>query len=637
MPLTDKERQAALAVVRQFSLNKEPTTHQQLLREFKDPSLIIRLSNARVFSADTSTGDPKYFPTAMTFHHSGDGELLRTAKDAVRVVVRDAQTVFMKSFDRNRRYEVPAFVAQSESANYVPVPEQIALGLFLAKDIPNTINVALDDENTSVVSFQINEHILNEHPERIWEKYIQNFDQIAQEDRLREEREKEASAERHSAAQEVQRAVERHRRPERVVNARPRTKTDQSTLRTAFNTYKLVQRSIGSGGAGTVHLVEDIDGVRYALKVLHSQAGTTRTKRFQNEIDFCSKNTHQNIVTILDHGVTDGPDGEAVPFYVMPLYPTTLRKLILKGIPPSDVLPLFSCILDGVEAAHLKGVCHRDLKPENILCDPEKHVVVVADFGIAKFQEEDLYTAVETSNHDRMANFQYSAPEQRIRGKQVTSAADIFAAGLILNEMFTGDIPQGTGYKRIVSVASDHAFLDEIVDQMIQQAPEQRPRTIAKIKEELIARGKLFISLQRLDDSKKRVIPESEIVDPLVSDPIRLVEVVDYSNSTLTLRLNRPVNDVWKGCFTKRATQFTANVSSAVVSFHGDKVQIIVSEHFLEQGVNFVKEYIPLANEEYASVVKQEHQKDIAQKRAAFKSALEQEQKRISILQKIRL
>lgn len=120
----------------------------------------------------------------------------------------------------------------------------------MAKDIPNTINVALDDEKTSVVSFQINEHILNEHPERIWEKYIQNFDQIAQEDRLREEREKEASAERHSVAQEVQRAVERQRRPERVVNARPRTKTDQSTLRTAFNTYELVQRSIGSGGAG---------------------------------------------------------------------------------------------------------------------------------------------------------------------------------------------------------------------------------------------------------------------------------------------------------------------------------------------------------------------------------------------------
>jgi len=308
-----------------------------------------------------------------------------------------------------------------------------------------------------------------------------------------------------------------------------------------------------------------------------------------------------------------------------------------KRVRPSDALPLFSRILDGLEAAHLKGVCHRDLKPENIMCDPENNVVVIADFGIAKFQEEDLYTAVETSNHDRMANFQYSAPEQRVRGKQVTSASDIFAMGLILNEMFTGEIPQGTGYKRIVSVAPDHAFLDDMVAQMIHQAPEQRPETVAKIKEELIARGKLFTSLQRLDDSRRKVVPESEVADPLISDPIRLVEVVDYSNNTLTLRLNRPVNDVWKGCFTKRATRSTGNVSAAIVSFQADSVRIIVSEHFLEQGVDFVKEYIPIAKEEYASVVKQEHQKEIERKRAALKNAIAQEERRIRIIQKVKL
>ena len=299
--------------------------------------MIIRLSNAQVFSADTSTGDPKYFPTGLTFHHSGDSELLRTAKDAVRVVVKDAQSVFRKSYDRNLYYEVPSFLAQSESATYVPVPSQIALGLFLAKDFPSTISAALNEERTSVVSFRINEQVLIEDPYRVWDNYVRNFVQIAQEDRLKEER--------------------------------ARTKADRETLRTAFNTYKIIQQSIGNGGAGTVHLVEDIDGVRYAIKVLRSQAGTTQTKRFQNEIDFCSRNIHQNIITILDHGVTEGSNGDALPFYVMPLYPTTLRKLMSKGIAPSDILPLFSHILDGVEAAHLKGVFHRDLKPENILCD----------------------------------------------------------------------------------------------------------------------------------------------------------------------------------------------------------------------------------------------------------------------------
>jgi serine/threonine protein kinase len=418
-----------------------------------------------------------------------------------------------------------------------------------------------------------------------------------------------------------------------------RGKRIDERLQTAFNTYIIVEKSIGTGGSGTVHVVEDIDGEKYALKVLHSQAGTTKTKRFQHEILFCSRNNHRNIIRVLDHGVSEGPDGDPMPFYVMPLYPTTLRKLMAKGIPQSEVLPLFSHILDGLEAAHLKGVLHRDLKPENILCDPERSTVVIADFGIAKFQEEDLYTAVETSKHDRMANFLYSAPEQRVRGKQVTGAADIFAVGLILNEMFTGEIPQGSGYKRIASVASDRAYLDGIVDQLIQQAPDQRLQTVARIKEELIAQGNIFVNLQRLDALQKKVVPENEIDDPLITDPVRLVQTLDYSlsDSTLTIRLNRPVNDAWKGCFMTRATRFTANVSSAIVTFQGDTVRIIVSEHSLQEGINFVKEYIPVANEQYAAVVRREHQKEIDRRRAALKGAKDIEEARIRIMQKVHL
>lgn len=410
----------------------------------------------------------------------------------------------------------------------------------------------------------------------------------------------------------------------------------QSVFQTAFNTYWVVERSLGSGGAGTVHAVKDIDGVLYALKVLHSQAGTVRTKRFQNEIAFCSKNIHQNIITISDHGVASRLDG-AVPFYVMPLFPTTLRKQMSKGIPHAEVLPLFSRILDGVEAAHLKGVWHRDLKPENILCDPHQNQVVIADFGIAKFHEDELHTAVETSNRERLANFLYSAPEQRLRGKEVTNRADIYALGLILNEMFTGEVPQGAGYKRVSSVSPDHAFVDNIVDEMIQQLPQQRPESIARVKESLIAHGNRFVNLQRLDQMRKEVVPESEVTDPLIMDPIRIVEKEDYRNATLTLRLNQPVNDKWVACFRKRATRYSTNVSSAVVSFQGNTMRIIVTQHFLQEAVNFVKEYIPFANEEYAAQVKQEHAKEIERRRAALRNAIAQEEARMKILQKIHI
>ncbi len=68
--------------------------------------------------------------------------------------------------------------------------------------------------------------------------------------------------------------------------------------------------------------------------------------------------------------------------------------------------------MKALEFAHNKKVWHRDIKPENILVD-ENDNVVLADFGIAHFCDELLITAVETKAAERLANFQYSAPEQR--------------------------------------------------------------------------------------------------------------------------------------------------------------------------------------------------------------------------------
>jgi serine/threonine protein kinase len=59
---------------------------------------------------------------------------------------------------------------------------------------------------------------------------------------------------------------------------------------------------------------------------------------------------------------------------------------------------------------------------------------VLADFGIAHFSEDVLLSAIETGNQERLANFAYAAPEQRVRGSNVGAPADIWALGLMLNE-----------------------------------------------------------------------------------------------------------------------------------------------------------------------------------------------------------
>jgi hypothetical protein len=65
--------------------------------------------------------------------------------------------------------------------------------------------------------------------------------------------------------------------------------------------------------------------------------------------------------------------------------------------------------------------------------------------------------------------------EQRERGKEVSFPADIYVLGLILNELFTSQVQQGAGFRRIGEVSSDHVFLDALVDEMIRQDPAKRP------------------------------------------------------------------------------------------------------------------------------------------------------------------
>ncbi len=220
---------------------------------------------------------------------------------------------------------------------------------------------------------------------------------------------------------------------------------------------------LGSGGMGQVYLAEDIRlGRKLALKVLSPRAlrDTDRLRRFEREARAISALNHPNILTIYDVGQATGLQFIATEY----IDGVTLRTLIERGrLAVAHALEIAIQVAQALEAAHAADVMHRDLKPENVMIRADGYVKVL-DFGLAKIRTTALAAhdpnattqpgagadeqadpeattrLIETKDGVVMGSFSYMAPEQA-RGGEMDSRVDLFACGVLLYEMLTGERP----------------------------------------------------------------------------------------------------------------------------------------------------------------------------------------------------
>lgn len=228
--------------------------------------------------------------------------------------------------------------------------------------------------------------------------------------------------------------------------------------------YSLIE-PIGNGGSGEVWKAST-NKEYFAIKFLHSDE-TKKNIRFEKELKFCKENPHKNICPVIAEGKHNGE-----PFYIMPLYEKTLRDIINEANETYDADFLIKYILQlclALKFAHKKNVIHRDIKPENILIDGKK--LVLADFGIAHFKDSAL-----TQKSDLLANRNYLAPEQKLKGNalNIEKSADIYALGLVFNECFTKQNPAGSSFKVIADDYPLYFKLDTLVENMTKQNPIER-------------------------------------------------------------------------------------------------------------------------------------------------------------------
>jgi Tol biopolymer transport system component len=200
--------------------------------------------------------------------------------------------------------------------------------------------------------------------------------------------------------------------------------------------YRLV-REIGHGGMGAVYLAERADGQfeqRVAIKLLHSGKPGDRVLRdFLRERQILARLEHPHIARLLDGGLT--PAGE--PYFVMEHVagrPIT-DHCTEQRLAVDECLRLFLAVCEAVAAAHRGRVVHRDLKPSNILVDAAGNVKLL-DFGIAKLLGPETSEATRTRTTAAMTPL-YAAPEQ-VCGLPATERTDVYALGLLLFELLTG-------------------------------------------------------------------------------------------------------------------------------------------------------------------------------------------------------
>jgi serine/threonine protein kinase len=221
----------------------------------------------------------------------------------------------------------------------------------------------------------------------------------------------------------------------------------------------LIDAVIGEGGGGQVFAARHhANGKRVAIKLLRPEMVPMPhlVTRFNREVEAINKIRHPNIVQVIETGETS----RGQPYYVMELLEgVNLRKLLqFHGrFSPAEVLELVEPICLALTAVHDAGFVHRDVKASNVLVvdNHGERVVKLLDFGIAKMVHGEAGPGL-TEPGATLGSAHNMAPEQ-VRCERLDARADIYAVGVVMFQLLTGEYPYQAEDPRQIAVMHLHA------------------------------------------------------------------------------------------------------------------------------------------------------------------------------------
>jgi uncharacterized protein (TIGR03066 family) len=305
-----------------------------------------------------------------------------------------------------------------------------------------------------------------------------------------------------------------------------------------FGKYQII-RPLGRGGMGAVYLARDTRLDRdVAIKVCHLADNAQAMERFRREAKAAASLSHTNLCPIYEFDERDGIAYLTMAFVEGPTLNAWAAK---RGLSQRDAALLVAKLALAMQVAHEAGVVHRDLKPGNIVIN-KKGEPIILDFGLAR-QLDDPSTRL-TQQGAIYGTPSYMAPEQAGGDpRAIGPACDIYALGVILYELLTGNVPfQGS----LMAVLSQllHAApepvrarnpavnpaLETICLKALAKKPEDRPRSMKELARDLARIARSSSTTAR--SAAPPPLPVPLPTGPTIPEPQRQapIDLAHYSN-----------------------------------------------------------------------------------------------------------
>ncbi|MGG2103911.1 protein kinase domain-containing protein [Lysinibacillus pakistanensis] len=262
-------------------------------------------------------------------------------------------------------------------------------------------------------------------------------------------------------------------------------------------------KQIGQGGNGLVYSgIQNNQEV--AIKFLVENKQSSKLQRFKAEyFNINLLEDRSNIVNYINYEEVT-IENEMIPAIIMKKYDTSLKSFRNDNpeINEKTFVKLFYFLLNSLKKIHVNGIIHRDIKPENILVTKEVNFVLT-DFGIASYNP-DLYTLkAKTEKGDRLANYEFSAPEQAMKGAVPAPSMDIYALGQVCQWYVFGSTHRGTYRRSITEIfqSEEAELIDIVINKCLNNNHEQRYQSVSDI----------LNHIDSIKESRRKVDPFDEM------------------------------------------------------------------------------------------------------------------------------